>query len=396
MKFVSWTVFPISRATKERARLEPDDIRTRPSRNHHLGPQQGTILTAYIARRLLGLIPVLLGISLLVFSFVRLIPGDPALTMLGERATPESRAALRKLLGLDSPWFFNPQAVQKTGNPLDFFDGQYFRFVGSLARGDFGSSIFSQIPVSEELKRRWPATLELSIAAMLFAILVGVMIGVLAALRRNSVVDNASMAVALIGVSMPIFWLGMILKYAFSVYTQVLPPSSRLSDALSITFTPVTGLYVLDGILRGQPGASWDALLHLVMPAVALGTIPMAVIARMTRSAMVEVLAQDYVRTARAKGLQQRAVVMKHALRNAMLPVITVVGLSFGGLLSGAILTETIFSWSGIGSWIYEGILQRDYPIVQGGVLIVAFVFVLVNLLVDLSYALFDPRIQYR
>jgi ABC-type dipeptide/oligopeptide/nickel transport system permease component len=353
-------------------------------------------LTAYIARRLLGLIPVLVGISLLVFSFVRLIPGDPALIMLGERATPQSRAALQKVLGLDQPWFFNPRAVQQTGNPLAFFDGQYFRFVSSLARGDFGSSIFSQIPVSEELKRRWPATLELSIAAMLFAVLVGVLIGVLAALRRNSAVDNASMAIALVGVSMPIFWLGMILKYAFSVYTQVLPPSSRLSDALSISFTPLTGLYVLDGLLRGQLSASWDALLHLVMPAVALGTIPMAVIARMTRSAMIEVLSQDYVRTAKAKGLQERVVVMKHALRNAMLPVITVVGLSFGGLLSGAILTETIFSWSGIGSWIYEGILQRDYPIVQGGVLLVAFVFVMVNLLVDLSYALFDPRIQYR
>ncbi len=353
-------------------------------------------MTAYIARRLLGLIPVLFGISLLVFSFVHLIPGDPALTMLGERATPESTAAVRKLLGLNQPWFFNPQAAAKTGNPLDFFDGQYFRFVGNTLRGNLGESIFSRIPVADEVKRRWPATLELSIAAMIFAVVVGVLIGVLAALRRNSVVDNASMALALVGVSMPIFWLGMILKYIFSVYSQILPPSARIGDIFSLSFTPLTGLYVLDGLLRGQPAVSWDALLHLFMPAVALGTIPMAIIARMTRSAMIEVLSQDYVRTARAKGLPQRAVVMKHALRNAMLPVITVVGLSFGGLLSGAILTETIFSWSGIGSWIYEGILQRDYPIVQGGVIIVAVVFVLVNLLVDLSYALFDPRIQYR
>ncbi len=352
-------------------------------------------MTAYVIRRLMGLLPVLIGISLLVFSFVRLIPGDPALTMLGERATPEARAELRKVLGLDQPWFFSPARVTETGNPLLFFDGQYFRFVGNMLRGDLGASIFSQIPVSDELKRRWPATLELSLAAMLFAILIGVPIGVIAALRHNSVIDNASMAVALIGVTMPIYWLGMILKYAFSVYNNILPPSSRISDELSLTFTPLTGLYVLDGVLRGQLDASWNAFLHLIMPSVALGTIPMAIIARMTRSAMVEVLSQDYVRTARAKGLPQKTVVMKHALRNAMLPVITVVGLSFGGLLSGAILTETIFSWSGIGSWIYEGILQRDYPVVQAGVIIVAVAFVIVNLLVDLSYALFDPRIQY-
>ena len=346
-------------------------------------------MTAYVIRRLLGLIPVLIGIALLVFSFVRLIPGDPALVMLGERATPESLARVREELGLTKPLFFNTSG----GN---VFDSQFFKFVSSTLRGDLGSSIFSQIPVADELRRRWPATVELAISAMIFATIFGVMLGVLAAMRRNSVWDNFTTALALVGVSMPVFWLGMILKYLFSIQSRVFPPSARISDILSLTFTPITGLYVLDGLLRGQPGTSWDALLHLVMPSVALGTIPMAVIARMTRSSMVEVLSQDYVRTARAKGLPLRAVVLKHGLRNAMLPVITVIGLSFGGLLSGAILTETIFAWSGIGSWIYEGILQRDYPVVQAGVLLVAGVFVLVNLLVDLSYALFDPRVQYR
>ena len=347
-------------------------------------------MPAYILRRLIGLIPVLFGISLMVFSFVRLIPGDPAIVMLGERATPDAVKLIREQLGLTKPLFFN------FAEPNKFFDSQYVNFMTSTLRGDLGSSIFSQIPVSDELKRRWPATLELTIASMLLAVIVGGLLGVLAALRRNSLMDNLSMVVALVGVSMPIFWLGMILKYAFSVQLHWLPPSARLSDVLSLSFAPLTGLYVLDGLLRGQLNASWDAFLHLIMPSIALGTIPMAIIARMTRSAMVEVLSQDYVRTAKAKGLPLRQTVLKHALRNAMLPVITVVGLSFGGLLSGAVLTETIFAWSGIGSWIYEGILQRDYPIVQSGVLIVATAFVLVNLLVDLSYALFDPRIQYR
>jgi peptide/nickel transport system permease protein len=336
-------------------------------------------LGAYFLRRLLGLIPVLLGVSLLVFAFVRAIPGDPARVMLGERATEESVQRIREDLGLNRP-----------------LPEQYLRFMGNLARGDLGTSIFSQIPIADDLKRRFPATLELSIAAMLFATTFGVLLGVLAAVRRNSGVDNATMALALVGVSMPVFWLGMILKYIFSISTKIFPPSARISDVLTFSFVPITNLLVLDGILRLNPAVVWDALLHLVMPALALGTIPMAIIARMTRSSMIEVLSQDYVRTARAKGLVQRSVIWKHALRNAMLPVITVIGLSFGTLLSGAVLTETIFAWSGIGSWIYEGIFQRDYPVVQTGVLLVSLVFVLVNLIVDLSYAAFDPRIQYR
>ena len=334
---------------------------------------------AYFLRRLLGLLPVLLGVSLLVFAFVRAIPGDPARVMLGERATEESVTRIRADLGLDKP-----------------ITEQYLKYMGNLLTGNLGTSIFSQIPIADDLKRRFPATLELSITAMLFAVMIGVPLGVLAAVRRNTGVDNATMALALVGVSMPVFWLGMILKYIFSIQTKIFPPSARISDLLTFTFVPITNMLVLDGILRLNPAVVWDALLHLVMPAVALGTIPMAIIARMTRASMVEVLSQDYVRTARAKGLVQRTVIWKHALRNAMLPVITVIGLSFGTLLSGAVLTETIFAWSGIGSWIYEGIFQRDYPVVQSGVLLVSLVFVLVNLIVDLSYAAFDPRIQYR
>ena len=334
---------------------------------------------AYFLRRLLGLLPVLLGVSLLVFAFVRAIPGDPARVMLGERATEESVTRIRADLGLDKP-----------------ITEQYLKYMGNLLTGNLGTSIFSQIPIADDLKRRFPATLELSITAMFFAVMIGVPLGVLAAVRRNTGVDNATMALALVGVSMPVFWLGMILKYIFSIQTKIFPPSARISDLLTFTFVPITNMLVLDGILRLNPAVVWDALLHLVMPAVALGTIPMAIIARMTRASMVEVLSQDYVRTARAKGLVQRTVIWKHALRNAMLPVITVIGLSFGTLLSGAVLTETIFAWSGIGSWIYEGIFQRDYPVVQSGVLLVSLVFVLVNLIVDLSYAAFDPRIQYR
>ncbi|MFN3267274.1 MAG: ABC transporter permease, partial [Deinococcales bacterium] len=300
-------------------------------------------MTAYLFRRLLGLIPVLLGISILVFAFVRAIPGDPARVMLGERATEEAVRQIRQDMGLDRP-----------------LPEQYFKYMGNVLRGDLGTSIFSQIPVADDMKRRFPATLELSLAAMFFALLVGVPLGILAAVRRNSPIDNVAMAIALVGVSMPVFWLGMILKFIFSIQTKVFPPSARISDLLSFSFVPITNMYVLDGLLRFDFTVVWDATLHLVMPAIALGTIPMAIIARMTRSSMVEVLSQDYVRTAQAKGLVQRTVVWKHALRNAMLPVITVVGLSFGGLLSGAVLTETIFAWSGIGSWIYEGIFQRD------------------------------------
>ena len=350
-------------------------------------------MTGYILRRLLGLIPVLFGISLTVFTLTRIIPADPALLMLGERATPEARNRIREDLGLNRPLFFNPEAVQETGNVAAFFDSQYIGFISRAVRGDLGSSYFSRINVSQGLAQRFPATLELAFAAMLVALLIGIPLGVLAALNRGTLIDTGMMVFALSGVSFPVFWLAIILIYIFSVNLGWLPPGGRL--AVTLNPQPWSGLLILDGLLQGRFEVVASALRHLVLPAIALGTIPMAIIVRMTRSSMLEVLNQDYVRTARAKGLTQTTVVNKHAFRNALLPVITVVGLSFGTLLSGAILTETVFNWPGVGKWVYDAISARDYPIIQGGVLFVAFIFVIVNLLVDLSYALIDPRIQY-
>lgn len=333
----------------------------------------------YIARRLLNLIPVLLGITLLVFAFLHLIPGDPALVMAGERATPEQVAALKEQLGLNQPL------------PI-----QYLVFLSNLLRLNFGTSIISGVPIAEEIRTRWPATFELSVAAMLLATIIGIPAGVLAAVRKNSAVDNLTMSGSLLGVSLPVYWLGLLLVYLFAVNLQWLPPSGRISIDAGLNFKPITGFYVLDSLLQGDFRAFKDVLAHLILPAITLGTIPLAILARITRSAMLEVLSQDYIRTARAKGLLERWVILKHALKNALLPVVTIIGLQFGTLLGGAILTETIFSWPGIGSWIYEGILARDYPVVQGGVVFVAIAFVLINLLVDLSYAFFDPRIQYQ
>ncbi|RTH02138.1 peptide ABC transporter permease [Thermus scotoductus] len=334
---------------------------------------------SYVLRRLLGLVPVLFGITLLVFLFLQLIPGDPAQAILGERGTPEQLEALREKLGLNKPLYV-----------------QYLTFVKNILTGDLGTSAVSTIPVAEELKRRWPATFELALAATLVAVVFGIPVGILAAVRKNSLLDTLSMSLSLVGVSMPVFWLGLLLVYLFAVNLHWLPTGGRLSTDLAIDFRPITGFLVLDGMLALKPEVLMDALRHLILPALTLGTIPLAILTRITRSAMLEVLSQDYVRTARAKGLAERQVILKHALKNALLPVVTLVGLQFGTLLGGAILTETIFSWPGIGSYIYEGILNRDYPVVQAGVLVVATVFVLVNLLVDLSYALLDPRIQYR
>lgn len=334
---------------------------------------------SYVLRRLLGLFPVLLGITLLVFAFLQLIPGDPAQAILGERGTPEQLAALREKLGLNRPLYV-----------------QYLTFLKGVLTGDLGQSAVSTIPVAEELKRRWPATFELAVSATLVAVVLGIPVGILAAVRKNSLLDTLSMSLSLVGVSMPVFWLGLLLVYLFAVNLHWLPTGGRLSTDLGLDFRPLTGFLVLDGLLTLNLPVLWDALRHLVLPALTLGTIPLAILTRITRSAMLEVLSQDYVRTARAKGLSERQVILKHALKNALLPVVTIIGLQFGTLLGGAILTETIFSWPGIGSYIYEGILNRDYPVVQAGVLVVAMAFVLVNLLVDLSYALLDPRIQYR
>jgi len=349
-------------------------------------------LTTYVLRRVLGLIPVLFGVSLLLFLITRLIPGDPAVAMLGQRASAEALQQLRTDLGLTLPVWFNLEAAMQRG-PLGLFDSQYFNYMGDLLSGDLGRSVFSRIPVSESLLVRFPATLELALAAMLVSLIVGIPAGVYAALHRGRLPDTLIMTFALSGVSFPVFWLAIILIYIFAVTLGWLPPSSRIS--VSSDLNEITNLYLLDALLTRNWSAFTDVLRHLILPAVALGTIPLAIVVRMTRSSMLEVLSQDYVRTARSKGVGEREVVTKHALRNALLPVITVVGLSFGTLLSGAILTETVFSWPGIGRWVYDAIGARDYPIIQGGVLFVAVTFAVVNLLVDLSYALIDPRIQY-
>jgi peptide/nickel transport system permease protein len=332
----------------------------------------------YIAKRIMGLIPVLLGITLLVFAFLHLIPGDPATVLLGERATPEQVEALRSQLGLNQPL------------PM-----QYLTFLGNLLHLDFGSSIISGVTIMDEVSSRLPASFELTISAIVIALLLGIPTGILAAIRKNSWLDNMTMSGSLIGVSMPVYWLGLLLVYLFSVNLQLLPPSGRISVEAGFSFQPITGFYVIDSLLQLNFLTLGDVLAHLILPAFTLATIPLAIIARITRSTMLEVLSQDYIRTARAKGVPEFLVIAQHAFKNALLPISTVTGLQFGTLLGSAILTETIFAWPGIGSWIYEGILARDYPVVQGGVIFVSIVFVLLNLLIDISYAFFDPRIQY-
>lgn len=341
-------------------------------------------MTRYIIKRLLTIVPVLIGISMLVFAFIRLIPGDIATSMLGERATPEQVAVLRAELGLNKPLY-----------------EQYVIYAGKVLHGDLGKSVMRGDPVTQDLLRRFPATVELAVAAIIVALVVGIPAGVISAVRRNSVFDNASRLVALAGVSMPIFWLGLMLSWFFGVQLHLLPTGGRLTVTLAVPppdfFGHVfrTNSYILDSILTGNVPVLVDALRHLVLPAVALGTIPMAIIARMTRSSMLEVMNQDYIRTASAKGLPERMVVTRHALKNALLPVVTVVGLQVGRLFSGAILTETIFGWPGIGSWLYDAIVARDFPIVQGTTMFIATIFVLANLLVDVLYAVLDPRIHY-
>jgi peptide/nickel transport system permease protein len=333
-------------------------------------------LRQYAVRRALTVIPVLLGVSILVFGFIHMIPGDPAQTMLGERATPEKIAAVRERLGLDLPIY-----------------EQYFLYLKKLLRGDLGVSIVRGDPVATDLLRRFPATVELAISAVCLAILLGIPVGIVSAVWRNTMVDSVSRVWALVGVSMPIFWLGVMLAWIFGVQLRWLPIGFRLDTGTA--FQPWTNLVILDTVLQGNWAALLDALRHLVLPACALATIPLAIIARMTRASMLEVLSRDYVRTAQAKGLSQATVILQHALRNALLPVLTVVGLQIGRLLAGAILTETIFSWPGIGLWVYEAIESRDYAIVQGASLFIAVIFVTVNLLTDLLYAAVDPRIKY-
>jgi peptide/nickel transport system permease protein len=324
----------------------------------------------------LQIIPVLLGVSIVVFFMVRAIPGDPAQIMLDQQATQAQVQDLRERMGLDKPVVV-----------------QYGVFLKDALRGDLGDSITTGRPVTTELLVRFPATLELTGFAMLVAILVGVPVGVISAVRQYSLLDKFTSVLALTGISMPIFWLAMILIVIFTVKLQLLPFPGRLDSGYTIT--AITGMVLVDSLLTLNFGGFWNGLLHLIMPALALGTIPMAIVMRMTRSSMLEVMGEDYVRTARAKGVVPWRVVFKHALRNALLPTVTVIGLQVGLLMGGAIITEAIFSWPGVGQIAYESINRRDYAMIQGVVLYGATLFVLVNLLVDILYAVLDPRVRY-
>ena len=329
----------------------------------------------YILRRLILAVPVLLGVTFIAFGML-LATGDPTSALAGEHATPALRAAIREQLGLDDPL------------PV-----QYGRFLWRLVQGDLGRSIMTRSPVTAELKLFFPATVELALAAMIVAVLVGVPLGVWAGYRHNSFMDLGTTVGALVGVSMPIFWLGLMLLWIFGLKLNWFPTTGRIGPEVNLQ--TITNLYIVDSIITGNIQALISALHHIALPALALATIPTAFIARITRSAMVDVMHTDYVRTARAKGLVERLVVAKHALKNAMLPVITVIGLQTGSLLAGAILTETIFAWPGMGRWIVNAIVSRNFPVVQTGVLVFALVFIAVNLIVDVSYGWFDPRVRY-
>jgi peptide/nickel transport system permease protein len=330
----------------------------------------------YVVRRLMLLVPILFGLSIILFVFIRALPGGPEDALLGERGTPEDERRIRRELGLDQPVVV-----------------QYGRYMRNLLQGDLGSSVRSRRPITSELSERFPATVELSLAAMIFATAVGIPLGFVAAKRYQGVLDNASLVASLIGISFPVFFLALILKYIFAVKLGWFPTVGRLDITRSLE-TP-TNFYFIDSIFFGDIEAVVDVLKHLFLPAIALGTIPLAIIARITRAAVLDVTSEDYVRTARAKGLDPSVVDRRHILRNALLPVVTVMGLQTGLLLGGAVLTETVFAFPGIGSWLVEAIRFRDYAVLQSGVLFVAFVIVIVNLLVDISYAFLNPRIRY-
>ena len=349
-------------------------------------------MSRYVIRRLISVIPTLIGVTFVIFMFQRLIPGDPAVAMLGEHASEENVRRIREQLGLNRPLFLDRDALAQ-GDLGGFFDTQYLRYLGRLVRLDLGNSIHRRIPVTETLALRFPATIELALLSMIIAILIGVPVGIASASRRNTWLDSTTMIGSLIGVSMPIFWLGLMEIMLFAVFLHWLPSGGRLSTGIEIK--SITNLVLVDSLISGNIPAFIDALKHIIMPAMALATIPTAIIARMTRSSMLDVLQEDYIRTAHAKGLAERVVLFRHALKNAFLPVITIIGIQTGTLLAGAVLTETIFSWPGIGKWIYDSILGRDYPIVQGGTLLIAIIFIVFNLLVDISYAILDPRIRY-
>jgi peptide/nickel transport system permease protein len=350
----------------------------------------------YAARRVLTSIPVLIGILVVVFALARLIPGDPCRAILGEKATAEACERFDKANGLDKP-----------------ITTQFVIYMGKVLRADFGESIRFSRPVSIILAERLPTTIELSLAALSLAILIGVPAGIISAIRHNSPVDIATMAVANIGVSMPVFWLGLMLAYLFSIVLGLLPPSGRIAAGLAaVPFYEVWGLnlarntaiykileffanlYIFNSILTFNWEVLADVLKHLILPAAALATIPLSIIARMTRSSLLDVLGQEYIRAAKAKGVPRHQLVMKHALRNALLPVVTIIGLSLGGLLGGAVLTETVFGLSGVGRILFEAITARDYPIIQAFTLVIAVGYVIINMMVDLSYTYLDPRIR--
>jgi peptide/nickel transport system permease protein len=329
----------------------------------------------FVVRRLLLLIPILLGLSILVFLWIRNLPGGPAQALLGERATQETVAQIERQYGLDKPL------------PV-----QYWRYLKNTAQGEFGESTRTRRPVTTEFRERLPATIELAIAAGIFALAFGVPLGFIAAKQYQGIVDHASLVVSLVGISTPIFFLALILKYVFAVKLGWLPSVGRISVLIEIDHP--TNFYTLDAILAGDWNAFVDVIKHLILPAIALGSIPLAIIARITRASVLDVQNEDYVRTARAKGLPPLAVDYRHVLRNAMLPISTIIGLQVGLLLSGAVLTETVFAFPGIGSWLVEAIKARDYAVIQGGVLFVAIIVVFVNLIVDISYGLLNPRIR--
>jgi peptide/nickel transport system permease protein len=378
----------------------------------------------FILRRLIVTIPVLLGIVFIVFVTSRLIAGDPCRAILGERATDAVCEPFIQRYGLDKailPGLFREDhtlVFRLEDIPATLLDNQFTVYLTSLAQGDLGDSIKFSRPVAELLIERLPTTLELTFFALLIAVIVGVPLGLISGYRHNSSVDVGTMGLANLGVSIPVFVLGLVLAYIFAVMLKdtpfALPPSGRLSSGIAViplveswgleeTQGPfrvlldfVSGLYVLNTLITGQWEALVDAGRHLILPAIALATIPLAIIARITRSSLLEVLGQDYVRTARAKGLDERSVVLRHATRNALLPVITVIGLQLGGLLAGAVLTETVFNLAGVGRSVYEAITGRDYMVIQGFTIVIAFIYVAVNLFVDISYTFLDPRVRLR
>lgn len=328
----------------------------------------------YVVKRVLMVIPVLIGVSIIVFSLMRVFSPDPAPIVLGQHATQESMTAWRHANGLDRPVV-----------------AQYLTFVAGAVKGDLGTSYYTKAPVAEEIGARFPATIELAIVAIIFASIIGILLGVVAAVKKNTIFDAVGTLLALIGVSIPIFWLGILLIMFFS--GPLLPSGGRINPLLEPLH--ITGFYMIDAALRGNWVSFRDAAIHIVLPALTLGMYSMAIITRMTRSTMLDTLEQDYIRTARAKGISETKVVAKHALRNSMIPVTTVIGLQFGALLGGALLTESVFSWPGIGKFTVDCILKSDFPIVQGIVLLVAVIFVIVNLVADLIYAYLDPRIKF-